>query len=237
MAEEKTFFTEVGMRTDRERVFGALAESTIPIQIQPKGISGDAAAQTLVIKGTGLRDASLVVEAGKGTSSIPTGAVVVSFQVGTEKYFMQSRLFSDGAKHFLDLGQRLFRLQRRDNYRLPFPPEFGARLLIRGLETLSLNLNLELVNLSGGGCAVDIHPQMGVELRKGQVLRGDLRVKDRLAMPVVGIVRHSRAFGSRGSGIQRVGIEFQNLTPVDKENLIKLVMELHRELFSKFKFA
>lgn len=226
----QTFFEKVAHRKDRERVWNTLIESRCEILVV------DHKKQKIVAIPHSLSGPNLVLTAAQPERLPLANPCILNFSIGPEKYFMKADLNHRlGSAVTLDIHQDLFKLQRRDSFRLAFPPGFRAQISLTHRNSLELKMNCSLADLSGGGCAFEFNSSPDMTFKAGDIVSARLQVGKEFDEQVTGVVRHCRMVGSRGSGLCRVGLEFQNLKISKQEEIIRLVMDLHRELFSKMK--
>lgn len=229
MSENRqTFFTQVGTRAERERVYTIVVERQLEVlavtdekdqvRLLPRYLTG----ATLVFAPKGAGD------------HCPQGQVTLAFDLGAEKYFMKAILKEGrGTDIHLDLTTDLFKLQRRNAFRLSIPTGFQAKILLTRRGTVAVKEDYDIGDLSGGGFAFDL-TSANPKFQVGERVIGRLLVGNDLKTDFQGTVKHCRMIGSRGSGLCRVGVEFDDLTPAVHNEIINLVMGLHRNLFSKF---
>lgn len=226
----QTFFEKVAHRKDRERVWNTLIESRCEILVV------DQKKQKIVAIPHSLSGANLVLTAAQPERLPLSNPCILNFSIGPEKYFMRADLNHRlGSALTLDIHQDLFKLQRRDTFRLVFPPGFRAQISLTQKNDADAKLNCNLADLSGGGFAFEFNSSPDLTFKAGDVITARLQIGAEFDELVAGVVRHCRMVGSRGSGLCRVGVEFQNLKLSKQEEIIRLVMDLHRELFSKMK--
>lgn len=228
-----SFFSKVTTRVDRERVYNLLVAQAIPITVVTESKS------TYKFLPKELEDNFLVLTSPPGVHDIFDKNVVITFGVGVEKYFIKTKLLKKekGSDAKLDLQSDLYKLQRRNSFRLNIPTGFLARYEIKNRGEGAVNEKYDLVDLSGGGLAFELPSNAADMFRPGELLNGRLIVGPDFSKDVKGVVRHSRMVGSRGSGLCRVGVEFQGIPETVQNELINIVMDLHREMFSKFKLG
>src|SRR5688572_23490170 len=103
--QSQTFFQKVGTRKERERAFLLLSQSKVKFECQLTGNT------TASIVPESIRDSHMVVVT---QNKLPIDKeVIVTFQVGQEKYFMKTKFKEhDFASHYvMDLEPALFKLQ------------------------------------------------------------------------------------------------------------------------------
>jgi hypothetical protein len=226
----QTFFEKVTHRADRERVWSTLLQSRIDVLVV------DSKKVQLIATPHSINGHTLILNVSQPEKLPPNNPCVLNFSIGDEKYFMrldvQTRL---GSAITIDVHQDLYKLQRRESFRLTFPPGYKCHFDIRIKSGQNFKHSFTLADISGGGLAFELSPNPQIQFQKDEPLRGVLTIGQDFVEEVDVIVRHVRMVGSRGSGLCRVGTEFQGIKKSTQEQIIKLVMDLHRELFSRLK--
>lgn len=222
-------FTRVSVRSDRERVFSRLVTErpVFIVQIQKK---------TYECRAKDRKGRYLLFDFLEGTGGMFESETIASFTLGPEMYFMRTFINAYDGIVTLDLGADLYKVQRRDSFRLVVPARYKARFELRSVDLEMTKATFPVVDLSGGGLSFEMLYATD-KLRVGSHVTGLLRVGEIYSKPIVANVKHLRPFGSMGSGLFRTGIQFEGLAPAEREELIALVMKIHREAFSRFKMA
>lgn len=222
----QNIFTRVTVRGDRERVYTRLAEdrSVFTFQIDKKSYRGRIYEREGPL---------LAFEPLDEFELDQNSEVIVSFSLSTEMYFMRTKLLLKRERRMIDLGGDLYKLQRRDNFRLVIPKSYKARFEARSYDLEEVKSTFSIIDLSGGGLSFEMLYATD-SIRAGTHITGLLKIGDSFSKPVVAIVKHIRPFGSMGSGLFRCGIQFEGIPESDREEIIQLVMKIHREAFSKF---
>lgn len=227
----QTFFQKVGTRKERERAFLLLSQSKVKFECQLPGN------QAATIVPESIRDSHMIVVT---QNKLPTEKeTIVTFQVGQEKYFMKTSFKEhDFASHYImDLEPALFKLQRRNSFRVQIPPDYLAKVHIENIDGVPASKKLPMFDLSGGGFSLEIPCHIPFELKQNQVITGYIKIGGRIDKYFEAVIRHVIKVGSQGSGLTKVGAEFINLMPSDQQSFINIVMDIHRDMFSKFKIG
>lgn len=226
----QTFFEKVTHRVDRERVWNTILGSHIEVLVV------DAKKIQIIAIPQSLSGHNLILTVSQPDKLPLSNPCVLNFSIGTEKYFMridvQSKL---GSAIAIDINHELYKLQRRESFRLVFPTGYKCHFDVKMKSGRPFNHSFVLADLSGGGLAFEFSSSSQMELKAGEPMNGILTIGKDFAEEVDVVIRHVRMVGSRGSGLCRVGAEFQSLKVSKQEQIIKLVMDLHRELFSRMK--
>lgn len=228
MSETDKFFTKVTTRVDRERIFRWLVEGRMFFQVQSEK------KEIRLFRALAISDASLHVEPEVADTNFE-GGVVVTIDFPEEKYFFKTRMLKTEKGFYLDVSQDIYKLQRRDNFRVALPAVYSAKVEIAAVSDESKVHSFSVVNLSGGGFAIEIGPTDNFNISQGDWIIGHMTMGGGFNKKFYAITRHSRPYGSQGSGLIRVGFEFSGFTEADKREVVSLVMGIYREMFSRFK--
>ncbi len=230
-SQTQTFFQKVGTRKERERAFLLLCQSKVKFECQ---LAGN---RTAKIVAESIRDSHMIIVT---QDKLPVGKdSIVTFQVGQEKYFMKTNFKEhDFASHYvMSLEPALFKLQRRNTFRVQIPADYAAKVRIDTIDGNPVPKKLPMFDLSGGGFSLEIPCHIEYKLKKNQVIAGHIEIGGRVEKYFEAIIRHAIKVGSQGSGLTKVGAEFVNLLPADQNEFINIVMNIHRDMFSKFKIG
>jgi c-di-GMP-binding flagellar brake protein YcgR len=229
MTSEENIFTPVLNRGERERIFSRLTHERKKFSFQAK--------KNLYVGRVVRRDKNdLIFESESTFQSKAPIEVTVSFSLGSELYFMKTIVVQARDHVHLKIDKTIFKLQRRDSFRLVIPARYRSTFELRSVDLQSLRKGYSVVNLSGGGLNIEIL-EANELLQVGCHVTGMLIVGEYFIRPIVGTIKHMRALGSMGSGVLRAGIQFEGLSRADREQIVEFVMKIHRESFSKFKIS
>ena len=137
-----------------------------------------------------------------------------------------------GEKVVVDITPALFKLQRRESFRISIPEGYPAYIHITSVDGLKTDKKLSLFDLSGGGSGLEIPPTDDFLLARGQAIIGTILV-NKNRHPIKGIVRHIREIGEEGKKFKKIGFQFETLTEKQQQDLFRSVMEIHRDVFSR----
>lgn len=156
------------------------------------------------------------------------GQLIVQFTVNTQKYIAQVPAKKAGEFLALSMEKKLFRVQRREFFRLRLPQTFRGVVQIPELFGSPFNQSFHLVDLSGGGCRVDL-PPLDIDIKSGTVFKGILKLPNRPDFAVICTVRYQNQLPDGGW----LGLEFFHQSEPEKNRMAATVMDLYRELFSR----
>jgi c-di-GMP-binding flagellar brake protein YcgR len=229
--QSQSFFQKVGTRKERERAFILLTQSKATFECQMPGKN------IIKIVPDFIQDSFMMVITNE---DIPMNQeVIVTFQIGQEKYFMKTTFKPHKfERHFMmSIEPALFKLQRRNSFRIQIPIEYMARIYIHTVDGKTSSQKFPLFDLSGGGLSFEIPSNIPFHLQKDQNIEGELEVGGRFKKRFAAVVRHVAKVGSQGSGLSKIGTEFTRIGAIDQQEIVNTVMDIHRDMFSKFKIG
>ncbi len=160
--------------------------------------------------------------------------VIITFNLSPEKYFLKSKLIQKDKTCVLKLTPYLYKLQRRKNFRLTLPKFWDPVFECLSQGTEAVGKSFFIYDLSSGGISFEYVPGE-FDAIIGAQMEGTLKVKNRLELPVSLMVRHSREVGTKAYPKIRIGLEIVNMTKEQEAKVMAVLMEVHREIFSKLK--
>lgn len=231
MEQTQSFFQKVGTRKERERAFILLTQSKATFECQLPG------KRIVAVLPDSIKDSHMIVVT---QGQIPLDQeVIVTFQVGQEKYFMKTTFHHhDYSGHYLmNLEPALFKLQRRNSFRVQIPGEYMAKVNLTLVDDKKVSQKFSLFDLSGGGFSFEIPSNNQFQIIKDQNVECDIEIGGRFKKKFTAVIRHVIQVGSQGSGLKKIGAEFTNLSPSEQQEVVTTVMDIHRDMFSKFKIG
>lgn len=157
--------------------------------------------------------------------------LIAQFQVNGQKFISQVHFKVVENSLILLMEKKLFRVQRREFFRLRLPHGFRGTLFVPELFGAPFKQSFHLIDLSGGGCKIEM-PPLDLKLKAGTVFKGVIKLPERAEMPVVCTVRHEVKLNGRPDA-RWLGIEFFHQSEPERNRLAATVMDLYRELFSR----
>lgn len=157
-------------------------------------------------------------------------AVFINFLSLKCQIFMRTEFMEvPGKKFCLDINSKMYRLQRRSNFRVFIPSESQIAANFDLIGDLAVIRKASLIDLSLGGCLVEFKP--GLEQKQGTLVRGHISGPKIENINFEAIIRHTRVHSDSKS--TRVGLEFSKLSGGGLRELNKLVMDIYRRLFAR----
>lgn len=160
-----------------------------------------------------------------------SGELIVQFQTNAQKYISNVPFHLDGEFVSLSMEKKLFRVQRREFFRLRLPVGFRGTLQIPELFGAPFNQSFHVVDLSGGGCKVEL-PPLDLDMKPGTTFKALLRLPGRPDFPLICTVKHQSKLPGRPDG-RWLGLEFFYQSEPEKNRMAATVMDLYRELFAR----
>lgn len=158
------------------------------------------------------------------------GSLIITYFIGGEKYFQVCKFTKNGDDMKLTDQDPIYHLQRREDYRIKIGAVYRILLEIVSINGITHKRSIPLIDLSGGGCRIQVNPDQ-FTFKIGDELVGHLFLPDRNPISITCSVRHSR-IENQQSGRVTYGVQFIGMSKVTKNNIIALVLDLYRQLFS-----
>lgn len=224
----ENIFTRINTRKLRERAYKKLLDSRNPA--------------TVKVKGGGVYKVDIFERTGKQFSGDIFGAdsrfkengvhnVVLSFDLGPEKFFMQTTAdILDANSIKISTLSELFKLQRRKNFRVEIPFNYEGSVFIQTLGDRQVKHDFVVSDLSLGGLSFEIPMDSPVTAEKNDKITGSFQMKeDLLTFDFQAEIRYIAKIGSMGSGIRKVGIEFIPLDTTLENTMLELLIKIQKE--------
>lgn len=224
----QNIFTRINTRKLKERAFTKLLESRNAATVKVKGGNSY---QVDVYERSGKQFSGEIF--GADATFVESGVVniVFSFNIGPEKFFMQTTAEIEDSKNIKISGlSELFKLQRRQNFRVEIPGTYSPSIYIETLEETQIKHNYSVLDLSLGGLAFEIPMDSPLAIEQGNILHGQFHMEDfPLKFSFRSEVRYITYVGSRGSGVRKVGIEFSPLETELENNMLEILIQIQKE--------
>ncbi len=171
----------------------------------------------------------------KQAENIPftgTEKVIISFSINSDKYFTQSTITpsSVGSTWTLDGQNDIFKLQRRQHYRVTIPPAYKSKAVFRDPKNDSKICTGVISDISSGGCMVLLEKPSLFKINETPFI--DIYIGRRDAITLTAEIRSVRKVNSP-SEQQALGIMFKSVSSLTESKIFAITMELHRELIGK----
>lgn len=221
--ESEVFFKGISDAKERTQIFDSLlaTKAEILCKLPPEQI----VKLTLKILGKG----NLFCHGSFDASKVPSPCeVICNFSLAGEKYFFTSQAVVRSRDQEIEIStpNKIYLLQRRQNYRLKIPDSYDASIEIESVNQSSAKKIGKLYDLSVGGCKAGFDIQ-DLTFKMDDEISGKLHIKNRDSIAFKGAIRHLQG--------NTAGIEFTPFTPALESRLFSLTMDLHKEFFSSLR--
>ena len=157
--------------------------------------------------------------------------LIVQFATSWEKYLFQDDTKFQGDTLYLDAQADLFRLQRREDFRLKLPSSFNALFTITVLNGDAGKMDVTILDISAGGLRISAQRHL-THFTKGDHFEGKLQLKGRppimLKLEAMHVITDPM-----NEKLTQVGCRFRDISPIEKNKFTALVMDLYREIYSR----
>ncbi|MCB0394151.1 MAG: PilZ domain-containing protein [Bdellovibrionales bacterium] len=224
---EKNFFSKVETTEEMFKIYAKVAERSLPVTVQLKGRKG------LQFVGDEFESGMFTLIKNNKVEVFDNEEAIFMFDLGVDKYFLKAKIKTLGKdKVIVDVKPALFKLQRRESFRISIPEGYPAKIHITDVDGLKSDKKLFLFDLSGGGAGIEIPPTDDFLLAAGQTIKGKILV-NKNEHPISGTIRHIREIGEEGKKFKKIGFQFDEMTEKQQQALFRSVMEIHRDVFSR----
>lgn len=156
---------------------------------------------------------------------------LLSFQLGADRYFFEARTKIDKELIILYPSEELFILQRRMNARIVLPEAFPGYFEFQVNSHKDIAFKAKVMDFSAGGVKLRVHAADPI-FKEDDTLEGILIFNQRRPIAISGQVRFNRTLPS--AEIQILGLQFVDIDKRIEGRLLSLVLDIQRELDSKF---
>lgn len=155
------------------------------------------------------------------------------FSLATGQYALVANIeASSGAgSAVIDFAKsELLRLQRRDSFRIVIPSNVSLEFYLNS--KIKAEYAIRVADVSLSGAALRMNPDQISQYWVGSSIKGSLVVHGRDPIELEGVIKHHFA-KEQGQPTQKVGVQFQKLSPEQHRELLSLTLHLHREINRK----
>lgn len=179
--------------------------------------------------------------------SLPTknSMVIANFGIGEEKFFFQGpmTLLKNSDEITIEIDSDLYKLQRRTHIRFQIEAEVRLHIIITKYHGKSVYIETQVSDISAGGVRIHFsqfpiysHPGLATAnnpgLRQGDKFHAVIHPPSGKTLEVVCEVKHQLQSAVKGDAMDQYGCEFVELTPLVKNRLLALSMDLQKKIFS-----
>jgi hypothetical protein len=163
----------------------------------------------------------------EGPRPILTKAIPIHFTNRGKKYFAQAFVQDTGNQFFLVIEGPLFKVQRRQSFRLKLPGEYPMKVQLFEMNGHKMDESSRLIDISEGGCSLSVPLSLAGSM--GAYIGLHIKIGSRPAFVQFGHVRYLKAEKSH----VRFGVKFDQ-NKEQNADLFNLTRDLYVELFSKW---
>ena len=149
------------------------------------------------------------------TSVLKSGMIFGEFTKAEDKYLFKAKFTEAAGSIQIDLNGDIYKLQRRDDFRVRIPSNYKAHLELEGKI-------FPIADLSAGGCKVELSGQE--TFKRGDILVATVHLRGLDPMRMTMEVRH--VINKKTLGLKFIKIEEASL-----HALPGIIMSIYRELF------
>ncbi len=224
MSKEESDFEKITSEKEKENYWKAVIDSKIILLTQLSN------GTTITLNPEELKLSQLYVSA-KGLPDKDAN-ILISFNALKDRLFAKTQLSraADG-RHFIDTFSELFRLQRRENFRITIPENAPLQAFINQLGEKNLKVKARVVDISLGGALIEL-PETEHVILTNDWIAGVISTEKEVGIQFKGYIRHIRELPTLQK--RRVGVCFDKLVGNGLNELNKLVMKYYHKMFSKF---
>jgi len=150
------------------------------------------------------------------TNKLINEEVVCTFDTKEDKYIFKTTLNASQGQANLNVPAEIFRIQRRNDFRVDIPTEVKYTCKIRTVNKKTVNVDVTLEDLSLGGCKVTL-PENVYKMESNCQLELTLQMNQFESDELKAISRNVKLIENQN--VQRIGLQF--LTP-DADTLADL---------------
>ncbi len=159
--------------------------------------------------------------------------VILNFNFNEDRYFMQTKMILAENRVLLDLTSDLFVLQRRKSPRIDLPANYPHQIRIIEYKGKVVFFEGRVIDFGAGGCRIELmqhEPRFSISDPLALVLS----LSHRSPLTLSASIRHV-IIKEEGTEVRQIfGVQFLGLGPIMENKMLSLLMELQKELFTKF---
>lgn len=163
----------------------------------------------------------------EGPRPLVQNKVTIQFLCRNEKYFAQAYVQDTGNQFFLVIEDSIYKVQRRQSFRLKLPEQYPVVAEIFELNGHGVKESIRVIDLSEGGCSLLVPAYMAGIM--GAYMGMKVKIGTRQPFTQFGHVRYLKAEKNH----VRLGVQFEQGKQVNSD-LFNLTRDLYVELFSKW---
>lgn len=159
--------------------------------------------------------------------------IICSFILNNERFFFRTHCWVTNSTVILDSNFTLYKLQRRNHYRVDIPARIKAAFDITHLNRRKFFHKIPIVDISSGGVKLK-GQNLDFEFKPGDTIEGTIYIPGKASIDVKGEVRYTDVKDTGKAVTTIAGLKFIEVKASVERRLFNLVLELHRDLNSLF---
>jgi len=230
-ALKDSFFNKVTEEANYSRILAAIEANHVDFLCRAEENEND----FMIFKLSRITDNVCSLELADGTAFTKAKACLITFSISDEKFFFKAMIYpKPGGLYTFDVSYELFKLQRRDNFRVRLVTgDLKSLVLVKKIAGAIVSKKFPIGDISATGCSFDVGSDVAAKFVREIPVEIEVYLPRNMLLQLAATVKSSRR-SPTGQG-RRVGVQFKNVNGADRERLVKLVMDMHRTLFAKFK--
>lgn len=227
--DPQSFFVSITSKEEKDRIFREVVANKAELKLKSLDSDGD----IFVVEPTVIEDDSYDLTCkvvGKPNVGPKDEEVIVKFSLGETLYMGQAKFKQMYGVLYLDTRGKLFRVQRRDSFRVKLPASFQGKVRIDSVDGKVFKKAFALMDLSGGGCRFEA-PATEAELKSEQAWKGALLMPGKPELAVGGVLKHFAAHPMAKDKVW-IGTAFAGNSMATTNRIEGYVMDLYRTYFA-----
>jgi hypothetical protein len=153
-----------------------------------------------------------------------TFEAVVSFSLPPEVFFLNTQVTNSNGKYFFKEVEEVFKLQRRDSFRLNLAEVGNSEICFVGGDKFQIH------DISQGGFSIELKIEDAKTFSDDKQILGDISILGETFSNVLCEVKHTRIIPTDRSKVL-VGFQFLKLGAEREEELFRLITDIARKHF------
>lgn len=156
--------------------------------------------------------------------------IILKFNTHKEQFVAQCRCELIDKRIHIDVKSDFFKLMRRDDFRIKLPSSYRSFLNILDRNKEKINLKFPILDLSAGGCRIEIIKGKH-DFSRDDEITAELLIEKRTPIFVEAIIKHTIPFSDNSERLIG-GIQFLQFTDASKDKMVSLMLDIYRILFA-----
>lgn len=157
--------------------------------------------------------------------------IFCQFTLAGEKYFFNGILKVENIQLVITQVKQIFLLQRRNNFRVKIPPNYGAYLIFKKINGSDCEIKSQLLDFGAGGVKAKL-AKIHFPLIEGDPVNVILKIHTKDEISLLGEIKNISTHYYEADFIS-FGVMFTNINPEMEARLFSIANDLYRELYSK----